>query len=268
MKNDKIEKRLNEHWHFVQEKHPGLDLFFVALQGSQNYGLDDEESDIDSKALVVPSLREIALNKKPITHTFIMDNDEHCDVKDVREYLKIVLKSNINFVEVFFTNWVVVNPDYFDYWKEFINNREAIARVNPYQAVKAMKGMAHEKYHALTHRYPSRIPYIDKYGFDPKQLSHLARISYFIDKYINDYSYNDCIQIKDNYTQQYLKDLKRNNLGYQLEQALAVADKYINIIDNAADRFCYYHKSENYSRTVAMMEEILYHLIEKKVTKK
>lgn len=264
---DKIKNRLREHWEAVSEKRPDLDLFFISLQGSQNYGLADEESDIDSKALVVPNLREIALNKKPITHTFIMDNDEHCDVKDVREYLKIVLKSNINFVEVFFTDWVVVNPDYYKYWKDLVNNREIIARVNPYQAVKAMKGMAHEKYHALTHRYPSRAPYIDKWGFDPKQLSHLVRISYFIDHYVNGYPYIECIQIDDS-MKQYMLDIKRNTMNYGVKRAQAIADKYIETIDNMADTFCYFHESENNPRTVVMMEEILYALIEEKVTKK
>ena len=257
----------DEHWNEVEEKRPDLDLFFIALQGSQNYGVADEESDIDSKALIVPSLRELALNKPPISRTFIMNNNEHCDVKDAREYLKIVLKCNINFVEVFFTEWTIVNPRYCPYWNDFITMREAIARVNPYQAVKAMRGMAYQKYHALTHNYPSRMEYINKYGFDPKQLSHLARIDYFIKKYTSNYPYAECIKIKDNDVMQNILCLKRNKKMYNLKQAQVLADYYIHHIDNMADTFCYYHKSVNCTRTVIMMEEILYHLIKEKVTK-
>ena len=38
-----------------------------------------------------------------------------------------------------------------------------------------MRGYAHEKHHALDHLYPSRAAIIEKYGYDPKQLMHLAR---------------------------------------------------------------------------------------------
>ena len=59
--------------------------------------------------------------------------------------------------------------------------------------MKSMKGIASEKYHALEHRYPSRIEWIDKFGYDPKQLHHLFRIEEFMDRWIYGDSFSNCL---------------------------------------------------------------------------
>lgn len=60
-----------------------LNPIYVALQGSQNYNLEYEESDVDTKAIIVPTLEDIVKNKKSVSYTHVRDNDEHVDVKDV-----------------------------------------------------------------------------------------------------------------------------------------------------------------------------------------
>ena len=94
-----IDKRLHEHALYALNTY-NKDWFVLCLQGSQNYGMADEESDVDSKMLILPTLEDLVLNNKPISHTLEMpDNQEHIDIKDAREYFKIFRKSNINFVE-------------------------------------------------------------------------------------------------------------------------------------------------------------------------
>ena len=61
---------------------------FLALQGSQNYGLDvyDEDymSDIDTKAVILPSFEDFVYNRQPVSETIVLENNEHIDVKDIR----------------------------------------------------------------------------------------------------------------------------------------------------------------------------------------
>lgn len=78
----KIMHRLSEHLDAVKEKHP--EWVGIFLQGSQNYKLDYEGSDVDSKLIVLPSFEDFVLNRKPQSYTHIMENDEHVDVKDIR----------------------------------------------------------------------------------------------------------------------------------------------------------------------------------------
>lgn len=51
----------------------------VFLQGSQNYGLDYKDSDVDTKAVLLPSFKDIVLNKQPISTTHIREDNSHTD---------------------------------------------------------------------------------------------------------------------------------------------------------------------------------------------
>lgn len=231
-----IKKRLSEHLEVVLQTLPaGYDWFVICLQGSQNYGLADDTSDIDSKLMIIPSFEAIVRNDKPISRTEIIPNsEEHCDIKDVREYFKIFRKSNINFVEILFTKYYIVNPRYEVYWNMLLENNEALARINPYAAVSCMKGMAMEKRKALCHPYPSRKYWIDKFGYDPKQLSHLIRIHSFIVKYVNGNSYADCI---DESANSYLLKIKRGKIYLSKEAAEVLADSTMDLITDLADTY-------------------------------
>lgn len=205
----------------------------IFLQGSQNYGLDYEGSDVDTKLIVTPSFKEIALNEKPHSTTFFRENDEHIDFKDIRLYIQTFRKQNLNFLEILFTPYGFVNDTYSDYWRVLVNNREEIAHYNPYQAVKAMKGIALEKYFALDHRYPSKVETIDKYGYDPKQLHHLCRVEDYLERYIAGENYEKCLQPDD---PGWLMDLKLCPMPENI--AREIADKAKAHVEQMADDFC------------------------------
>ena len=63
-------------------------VIYIALQGSQNYNLEYKDSDIDSKVIVTPDLRDVVENRKPVSTTHVCDNDEHIDLKDIRLMFK------------------------------------------------------------------------------------------------------------------------------------------------------------------------------------
>lgn len=225
-------KRVQEHYHEALEYFPEDRIVCLALQGSQNYQLDTEFSDVDTKLIVVPTFEEIAMNKQPSSTTHVRENDEHIDFKDIRLYINTFRKQNINFLEILFTPYKITNPLYASEWNRLVEAREDIAHYNPYRAVKALKGMAMEKYHALKHPYPSKLEVLAEYGYDPKQLHHLLRLEEFLDRYISGESYTNCL-IPTN-----IDFLKAVKLGlYNLEDAEKQADRAINNITAVADRF-------------------------------
>lgn len=75
--NQKIMDRVNEHLEYLLDK--GYDVAFIALQGSQNYGLDvydtDYVSDVDTKAIILPTFEDIVYNKEPKSTTLILENN-------------------------------------------------------------------------------------------------------------------------------------------------------------------------------------------------
>ena len=71
----RIHDRLKHDYNYVLNK--GYEVFGVFLQGSQNYQLDYEGSDIDTKCIVLPSAADLILNKPPVSTTLILDDNHY-----------------------------------------------------------------------------------------------------------------------------------------------------------------------------------------------
>lgn len=216
----------------------------VFAQGSMNYGLDYDGSDIDTKCFLVPTLEDIIFNRKPISTTHIRANEEHIDFKDIRLFLTTVRKQNLNFIEILFTKYKIVNPTYEPMWNRLTENNEQIARYNPVAAVKTMKGIAIEKYHAMEHRYPSKVDIIDKYHYDGKQLHHLLRVREYLVRYINGEPYKDCLISNCGEYLKLVKTLTPNGFYHDIDTAREIANKQLTDVTHIADEFAAAHKDD------------------------
>lgn len=232
LKYKNISDHLYEHLDESLEYFDYYQIVGIFLQGSQNYGLDTEESDIDTKLIVLPKFEDIAFNRQPISTTHIRENDEHIDFKDLRLYIQTFRKQNINFLEILFTDFKILNYEYEKFWNVLVENREAIARYNPYQAIKAMKGQAMEKYQKMEHPYPAKKDVLEKFGYDPKQLHHLLRIEEYLGRYIEGEKYADCLRPL---RPEYLISVKQGY--YDLETARIVANSAMNNIIRVSDAY-------------------------------
>lgn len=228
----------------------------VFCQGSQNYGLDIETSDIDTKCILTPSFKDIVMAHNPISTTHILDNNEHLDAKDIRKYLLCFRKQNLNFLEILFTPFYMVNPIYAEQWNRLIENREAIANLNRYRGVQSMKGIALEKYHAMEHPYPSKIHLIQKYGYDFKQLHHLLRVEDCLEKYINGESYENCLRPTD---PEYLMCVKRGY--YNLDKARVVAAAAKEHVEEMAEAFYMVNENVENEETNALLDDVQYEIM-------
>lgn len=261
-KDNRIMNRIQEHLNDALNSKP-TDWFVICGQGSINYpGLSDDQSDVDSKMLTVPSFKEIVQNLKPLNLVHVMDNDEHVDMKDLRDYFKIFRKQNINFVEILFTDYWVVNEYYEEYWLELMRYAEDFAHMNPYRTLKCCKGMVHQKAHALEHRYPSRLCYLDTFGYDGKQLQHALRILEFAKKFVKNYPYKDCLTVDDPET---LLGIKRHTVGLSLEDARKMMDKAVRNMDNLEANYNSIWTDKEDQVTKEKLDNILYELIKKAV---
>lgn len=235
-----IMNKIQEHYQEALKLYPADRIIGIFCQGSQNYGLDYEGSDIDTKCFLVPTLEDIIFNKKPISTTHIRANEEHIDFKDIRLFLTTVRKQNLNFMEILFTKYKIVNSTYEPMWNRLIENNEQIARYNPVGAVKTMKGIALEKYHAMEHKYPSKIELIDKWGYDGKQLSHLIRVDEYLARYIAGEPYADCLITKK--ADLLIATKNMANPKFTLEEARTIAELHLNAVTHIADEFVAAHK--------------------------
>ena len=245
-----------DHWNELLTYFDLNQVIGVFCQGSQNYGLDYENSDVDTKAILLPSFKDIALNKKAVSTTHVRADNSHTDWKDCRLYFNTFKKQNLNFLEILFTPYQILNPTYANFWKELVNNREAITHYNPYKAVKSMKGVAMEKYHAMEHEYPTKLDVLATYGYDPKQLHHLLRVEEYIARYINGEPYEDCLHP---HRPDYLMDVKKGY--YDLETARVVANTAINNIIRVADDFCAKAEDKGNPEVDELLDDVMYRMM-------
>ena len=226
----KLSNRIGRHLDETLASNDIYDWFVIASNGSVNYNLDNENSDVDSKLLVVPSLHDLVFNKRHNYMHEMSDNGEHAEVKDVALYMKTILKQNINFVETLFAECVIVNHKYYDFWGILQENRERIARYDTKRAVDCMFGMMKQKRIAMTKPTPGRQKSIDKIGYDAKSYHHLLRLYYFLKHYLDGWSYEDCLTLRSVDEQTILMAAKEGM--YNLELAISDADLKIKMAES------------------------------------
>ena len=263
MTREEIMSRLGDHYTEAKEYFKESNIVGIWLQGSQNYGLETPDSDVDTKLIVTPTFKDIALAAKPVSTTHIRENNEHIDFKDIRLYIECFRKQNLNFLEILFTPYFIINPLYEKEWNKLVVHREEIARMNPYRAVKSMKGIAMEKYHAMEHRYPSKADIIDLYGYDGKQTSHQIRVYDYLRRYIAGEDYESCLRPTEELIPR-ITDYKLLD-KIPLEEARLEAKYYLEMTEKIANEFCAMREEKEDPATRALLEEVSYNIMKTSV---
>ena len=234
-------KDLQRHYNLAANYVNIENIIGCYLIGSQNYQLDDEQSDIDTIVLVAPTLRDIALNKKPISKTYIQDNGEHTTLKDIRLFINGIKKGRLDCLEILYTQYYMINPIWIDLASELRNNRENYSRYNENAVIQAAAGI---------------VKSCNKKDPKPKDLYNSIRMRDFLMDYlykvipkknsyekslIGDFSLIVCKR-KTNLTEKDLKVLASNEdivklLLKDLKYESSLNDKEKDIIEQELDNF-------------------------------
>ncbi len=223
-----MRKELEKAKEFLENK--WYTVAYIWVYWSQNYGLDIKSStyssDIDFKAVVLPSLKELIDNSKPLSTT-IEYWDGQIDIKDIRVFITTLVKCNPAYVETLYTPHSI----YIDEYKDIINARENLIEEQGAFLLRASYGMIKQKEHAFSHPFPSIKDKIDKYWYDPKQLHHIKRLFLLMKNYKERGEFVMKNNILENFK---LKRIKIWKLS--LEEALFNRDVFVrkakDIIDN------------------------------------
>lgn len=96
--------QMMRHKKFAESK--GYDVILASVYGSQNYALETEESDIDSYLIVMPSLEDLAFNRKSVSKELMyvdengVPNGEHVVIKDFRVFVEALMNADFHALEV------------------------------------------------------------------------------------------------------------------------------------------------------------------------
>lgn len=180
---------VRQHFYQASATYGEDNVWATMLYGSQNYNMATETSDVDVKTMLFPTVRATVLGEKTVSTDLVHPDGSLNGVKDYRDTFALYLHGNVRFLETLYSNYQVVNPKYQPFFDHLMANRELVANSLPRRLIHSAAGMAEQKFKALDHPYPSKVDVLAQYGYDPKQLHHLARLYYFMNTFVQTLSY-------------------------------------------------------------------------------
>ena len=257
-----IKSRLKAHYKYIESL--GYEIIGIFLQGSQNYNLDiyekDYTSDIDTKCMVLPTLDSL-IKGNQMTSTKYDFEGEQIDVKDIRVMMEMWKKQNQSYLEILFTDYKIINPKYKSYLKEILDMKNDIVKLNPPQLARCIKGMSGEKVVALEHEYPATVEKIKKFGYDPKQLASIVRLTHLIENIFDkNMNFKDAILYTDDDLRNYMLNIKKGKI--ELEEARELAAMYDAKTNMIKERVVEEQGKDNFNSEVcSILEDRVYKLV-------
>lgn len=264
MEYKKISKSLDMHWRAVEVERQ-LYPCFMAVQGSQNYGLDWDESDVDTKCWVVPTLKEMSFNSRPVSETYVLRNNEHADIKDIRLYFGEFWKQNPNFLEVLFSSYVMMTKDFTPYYDRLVELRERIAHYDNYKMVNVLGGMAQQKFNQMFKIRPGNQVSFDRVGYDVKDLCHLLRVEEMLKNFCEDISFKESLGRFSTYGKIFLVGIKQFNV--ELPEAKKLAEEALRKINLYMQKYRQNHFYRVDNDVRVKVEDLLFDVIKEGVRK-
>ena len=193
---------------------PISQICFISLYGSQNYKLDNENSDIDCECFIFPSIEQIAMCDMPSKHNGVITTAYGtCCLKDIRKAFLELHKSSPNMIELISTKYNIANKNYLSFVQTLCAHCNDIANANKTKFLKGLEGLFHKysadaqfnnKYYANALRVAKMIDIVitsDYYEMSKllvlpdDDLKYLKWLK-FTTQQINNYSYLDRIVIE------------------------------------------------------------------------
>lgn len=234
-------------------------VLIKALVGSHNYNLNDETSDKDYKIFVAPTFDDLYENK--MFSSSKIGKAEDYDIHDIRKLSELLWKSNINFVEVLYSNELLTQEisikttfeetELISKTNELLRKifymRDEIVTMNLPYLYSACKGMHFNKMSLLDKGTEGTMHLVEKYGYDTKQALHAYRVLDFIIRFaeteFTDFKFAMTYSDYDA-TREFLLDLKHGKY---------TKDQFVEIVN---DRFKQFEGYEEIYKSQRIKPEI------------
>lgn len=235
--------RVNKHYTRAIEHYGEGAVLGVFLYGSWNYNTNTPDSDVDTKCILIPNLYSLAIKPYEVKHLHI--DDEVCECMTIMHMVNNWKKQNINFVEIMFTDYYIINPLYRELWEELFPfaDREKVAR---YDLRQAIHSMVHQAIHTLK-QDPN----------DPKKIMNGSRILMTLDRLTRtERTYKGCIWMPEA-----VRDLRFQKADiHRVSDLLVCLEEYLNHIDEYVDKGSFKPAVDR------MLEELVLKLIEYRIS--
>ena len=220
MNKKEIQDKLKEHYIALERLGYNSDnIVGIFLYGSQNYGTDIATSDVDTKCLIVPTIEDIISNEVKSNQTIDFGKSGICTVIDVREYIKEIKKQNINFLEIMFTDYYIINTRYRTFWNQLLSEKEKLVK---YDAMRHFISVSNQARHTLKQMSNAvTMPEKNKKVYNAYRLSLFLKAyrDYLFDSWNSEVNaeYKKCLFLSED-TRETLKKIRCGEAPYPLKE--------------------------------------------------
>lgn len=258
LKKQKIMQNLKEKFKVVAKEFPYNEVMAVILQGSQNYNLDVEDSDIDAKAILLPSVDQLIRGDEMVSKTLTMEDGSLVDVKDIRKMVKEFEKRNPSYLELMFTDYTYVPPHFEEEFSELKELGRGVTSTDKIRMYKTMLGMMKTRRKLMENNSEKRTADIEKYGYDRKSFMHVMRMYVMVFQMIQKGKSFEEVYCMHGAFRDFLMNCR---LG-KYEDAFARADNAISVISKLVDEYIETEFENNDSRLEEWAyDTIYYHIV-------
>lgn len=177
MKDQKVMNAVASKHRFVEaaaKEHGYQYVLMTTLVGSQNYGLETPESDVDTYSYVLPSYMNFIRGVKPLSKEFNFTDGSKACVKDLRLAFDLLRKPSPNSIECFLSDYKIYDDAFASIFEEYLLN-DATLYYLTHANVKNMVDATIGTIAGLNGRNMS----------DGKKLAHAMRLQATLKKYLD-----------------------------------------------------------------------------------
>lgn len=175
--NEKIYRAVFYHYYRAIGTYGEDRVFGVFPYGSMNYGAFYENSDVDTRVVIIPSLKEVCEREKFVNTEEEVEGNKVVYI-DIRNFIKQLCNSSPAALEMIFSPFYYINPLYSDFYAQIYSNREEIGRMNTSKLLKACLGQMK----SFSSRKQKSV----------KDIYHCNRLAYFCTELIKGESLEKC----------------------------------------------------------------------------
>lgn len=253
-KGVKIANRLRADFDIVESL--GYTCIGTFLFGSQNYEIDTDESDIDTRAIVIPKFMDIVKGSEGINIYHKKLSGELINIIDIRLFIHYIKKQNPNFLETLFTHYRYINKDFSYYLIELFNKKEEIARYDTSLADKAALGCCISFCKSVLNSIE------DSGDFSGKDLAHAIRYKDLVDSYLDGKPYEECLIPTH---KQLIQDIKLKGNQFDNSFAKKLASQLIKNCNNLSAVIG--DSSFNNNEIDSLFDNVIYNILRYQFTK-
>ncbi len=191
-----IMQGLQNHYDQILQYIPKERIIAIILKGSQNYGLDHANSDIDSSCIFIPTKDEIKLYPDWMEKQTIAVNDiETVTLIDIRQFTYGLEKCSLFFLERLYSPYYIIpNEKYKFLWQQYTSLANDLVQSNKIATATSIYFyMNIIRNHITANFLESRKAASEARGYDNKALSYAIRYYLLLQLLETDYPFSYCL---------------------------------------------------------------------------